>query len=148
MTEWVTTQDRAAAAEAEAQRQAMETTAKAMRLEQASILRSNGDAKGADAVMSEPLIAPPVVQRRAVPEVEGISYRKKWAAEVTDLPALIAHCAAHPQWVKVLAPNHKELNRLVQALRGNLELPGVVVSEDTVPVVSATKDETGDIWDR
>ena len=148
VTEWVTTQDRAAAAEAEAQRQAMETTAKAMRLEQASILRSNGDAKGADAVMSEPLIAPPVVQRRAVPEVEGISYRKKWAAEVTDLPALIAHCAAHPQWVKVLAPNHKELNRLVQALRGNLELPGVVVSEDTVPVVSATKDETGDIWDR
>jgi len=147
VTEWVTTQDNAAAANAEAQRQAMEATAKASRLEQAERLRSNGDAKGADALMNEPLVLPPVVQRQAVPEVEGISYRKKWGGKVTDLPALIAYCAEHPQWVKVLAPNHKEINRLAQALRGNLDLPGVVVTEDTVPAVSATKDETGDIWD-
>ena len=73
VTEWVTTQDNAAAANAEAQRQAMEATAKASRLEQAERLRSNGDAKGADALMNEPLVLPPVVQRQAVPEVEGIA---------------------------------------------------------------------------
>jgi hypothetical protein len=146
---WVDAEKHRVELEATRQEVSAEATATAIRQAQADELRSNGSAKEADALLGEPLgPLPPVVRRQTVPVLDGVSFPSKWAAVVTDLPALIAYCAANPQWAKVLQPNQKELGKLVRALRGNMEFPGVEVTEDTTMSVSVTKDGTGDIWDQ
>lgn len=147
--EWVNGEKEKVEFEATQREAAAVETATAVRQAQADELRASGDAKGADALLAQPLgPLPPVVRRQTVPVLDGVSFPSKWGAVVTDLPALIAYCAANPQWAKVLQPNQKELGKLVRALHGNMEFPGVTVTEDTTMSVSVTKDGTGDIWDQ
>lgn len=132
------TEERAARATRE--RQARET-AEAVRESQVEVLRASGDVAQADALSCEPLTLPPVVLRDSVPEVDGLQYRTRWTATVTDMNALIQQCAAEPKWQRVLSVNKSELKKLATALRDNLDLAGVTVkSTKDVAVVATRKD--------
>ena len=84
--------------------------------------------------------------RPNIPAVEGVSFSSKWEAVVTDFPKLVDYCSANPQWNKLLQSNQTEITKLVRALRGNMEFPGIEVTEGTRMSVSASKD--GTVWDQ
>lgn len=117
--------------------------AEVARKSRADDLRASGDVRGADAVMAGPLIVPPVVRREVVPDINGISYRTRWAATVTDMGALVGACVANPEWLRLLKVNQTELDKLAKALRNNLDVPGVSVTERKEVAVTATE---GDEW--
>ena len=84
-----------------------------------------GDTTEADAIINE-APAPVVVQvEKATPKVAGISYRETWAAEVTDLAALVRHVAAHPEHANLLTANQTALNALARGLKAAMSIPGV-----------------------
>lgn len=106
------------------------------RTDRAEALRAEGDARGADAVMAGPLVVAPVPRRDDVPEIDGITYRPRWKAIVHDKAALVGACITNPEWLRLISVNQKELDKLARALRSNLDVPGVSVSEDEDLAVS------------
>ena len=145
--EWVAAETHREELEAKDREAAGLATAAAMRQAKAEELRSVGDAKGADALLGQPLgPLPPVVRRPNIPAVEGVSFSSKWGAVVTDFAKLVDYCSANPQWNKLLQSNQKEITKLVRALHGNMEFPGIEVTEGTRMSVSTSKD--GTVWDQ
>lgn len=80
-----------------------------------------------------PVAAPP--PRR----VAGVTFAKKYRAEVVDVGALIRAAGARPEWQQLLAPNMAALNKLVAALGPATAVPGVRVVEDAVVRGSGTR---------
>jgi hypothetical protein len=79
-----------------------------------------------------PVFVPPVTVERA-PEVEGVSFRDTYRAEVTDLAVLVQAVAAGQQPITLLRVNDVALNQMARALREAMSVPGVrVVKERTV----------------
>ncbi|HEX9641764.1 MAG TPA: hypothetical protein VGB13_10685 [Candidatus Krumholzibacteria bacterium] len=67
------------------------------------------------------------------PEVEGISMRVTWRADVVDLLALVKAVAAGEQALSMIEPNMKQLNGLARAMKEDLAVPGVkAVSEEGI----------------
>lgn len=95
---------------------------------------SDGDTATAEAILTEAAHAPaPTIH--VVPQVakvEGVSTRTTWSAEVTDLHALVKHIAAHPDMLGLLLPNGPALNKMAQAMRQSLSIPGVKPVANTV----------------
>lgn len=81
--------------------------------------------------------APPPVLPRATPKVSGISTRDMWAAEVTDLAALVKFVAAHPAYLALLTPNMTAINQQARSLKQAMQIPGVRVFN--TPTVSARR---------
>lgn len=73
-----------------------------------------------------PVAAPPPRK------VAGVSFAKKYRAEVVDAGALIRAAAARPEWQQLLSPNMPALNKLAAALGPAMAVPGVRVVEDAV----------------
>lgn len=84
-----------------------------------------GDAAGAEAILAQPVAVPVVHVTPNVATVAGVSSRTTWSAEVTDLLALVKYVAAHPEWLNLIEPNLPALNKLAQAQRRALAIPGV-----------------------
>lgn len=95
---------------------------------------SEGDTATAEAILTEAAHAPaPTIHvAPAVAKVEGVSTRTTWSAEVTDLHALVKHIAAHPDMLGLLLPNGPALNKMAQAMRQSLSIPGVRAVANTV----------------
>jgi hypothetical protein len=67
------------------------------------------------------------------PEVEGISMRVTWRADVVDLLALVKAVAAGEQALSMIEPNMKQLNGLARTMKEDLAVPGVkAVSEEGI----------------
>lgn len=109
-----------AAAAAEQQKQA---DAAAQEYEEA------GEPELADAVRQEAavtsvptVVAPPMATK-------GVSVRPVWKAEVVDFMALVKAVAEGKAPPKLLLPNEKVLGELARSLQGDLDVPGVKVTE-------------------
>jgi len=98
----------------------------AIELEDAA--KASGDASlalEAQTLLEQPVVVPTVVAPPTTPKVAGITYRETWSGRVTDLPALIRHAAAHPQFMGLLQINQPALNQLARSMKAHLKVPGV-----------------------
>lgn len=94
-------------------------------LAEALAAEAAGETAEAEAIINE-APAPVVVQvAKATPTVAGISYRETWAAEVTDLAALVVFVADSPAHANLLLANGPALNGLARSLKGAMHIPGV-----------------------
>lgn len=97
-----------------------------------------GDPEQADAILNEP-VAPPVVHVSApIAQVQGVSSRTTWHAEVTNLLQLVQFVAEHPEFINYLQHNGSALNQTARAQQAAMNVPGVkAVSETTRAVRTA-----------
>ena len=100
------------------------------RLAQAVALEAEGMKEEAEAVISEPIIAPPVMAPQLTPKVQGMSVRETWSAEVTDLKALVSAVAAGRVPIQALSANQVFLNQQARAMKRDLNYPGVRAVSD------------------
>jgi len=68
------------------------------------------------------------------PKAEGVSYRSKYTARIVDEQALVKAVAAGKQPWGYITINTSALDKLMQATKGQAEVPGVVAVEDKVVV--------------
>lgn len=117
-------------AEEEARKQA-ETE----RLEQAEALEKAGETKVAEAILE----APVVVAKVTVPETkaEGISTRKKWKAEITDMATFVKACVKEEGQanISLLLADTKALDAMAKGLGVNMKIPGVRATEEIIVAV-------------
>lgn len=123
------------------------------RLARAAAMEIEGREYGDDALVDEahalietppvPVTAAPVA--KAVPKVQGISYRVTYSARVTDVRALVKFIAANPQYVNLIVPNMTAINAQARSLKSALQIPGVQVLEHKdVAARAATPAAIGD----
>lgn len=116
----------------EAERQAR-IEAERLALEAREVEIEEAEAQGASVQEVATIIERPVVHftpppvRAAVPVVQGVSMRETWAAEVTDVAALVRYAAANPQYVSLLTPNMTAINQMARAMKSTMDFPGVRV---------------------
>lgn len=106
------------------------------RLETAAAMEIEGHDYGdaalvaeAHALLEEPVLAMAAPVAKSTPTVAGLSYRTTYAAQVTDLLALVRHVAQHPELINLLSANGPALNAQARSLKAALRLPGVRVIE-------------------
>ena len=85
----------------------------------------DGNQQEMEAILAEPVSVPTVTVAPALAQVEGVSVRTTWSAEVLDFLALAVYVAAHPEWISLLEPNGPNLNRLAVSQRDAMSIPGV-----------------------
>jgi hypothetical protein len=96
------------------------------RLAEAAALEAEGHTAEADALIEEPIEAPPAPAARPAPKAEGVSFRTTWSAEITDPEALAAFVVANwGQYEQLIQFNTAELNAMARAQKDGLQLPGV-----------------------
>lgn len=89
------------------------------------------EAAQAEAELAE--IAPPPAVLAEAPKAAGISARKNWKADVTDLAALVKAAAAAPSLLVYLQANTVTINQVAKALKAECRIPGVrVYAEDII----------------
>lgn len=64
--------------------------------------------------------------------VKGISKRKKYVATVTDINRLLSAIVAGTVPASVVKPDESALTKMANALAGQLNYPGVTITEETV----------------
>lgn len=92
----------------------------------------SGDKATAEAILQEPVTIPAVRVVPSVAQVQGVSTRTSWSAEVHDLHALVRYVAAHPEWIHLLEPAMPNLNRLATSQHEAMTIPGVRAISQTV----------------
>jgi hypothetical protein len=103
------------------------------RLAEAVELEKSGHESEAEALLSEPIEAPPVILPNATPKVSGISMRENWKCEVVDFKALVMAAAKGDVPLNVLQPNLVLLGQMARSLKSEMNYPGVRVwAEKTV----------------
>ena len=128
--------EEAAARQREAQAQAKAAAdaaaagdAQAAALATAAAQRAQAEAQTA-AMTSQMVVASPVATGKT--KAAGISTTKKLDFEVTDLVALVAHIAAHPELINLVVADSVKLRAYVKGVGMACNLPGVRVFEDRV----------------
>lgn len=66
------------------------------------------------------------------PDLEGISYREHWKAEVIDIRLLCGAVAAGKAEPDLVAPNMKRLNEIARAMKTAFDVPGCEAIKDKV----------------
>lgn len=93
-------------------------------LQDAILAEQCGNEEEAEAIMSAPVQAAPVVVPKTVPKVAGISTTKQWKFEITN-PALV------PNEYKII--DEQKIGAVVRALKDQCRIPGVkVYSVDSI----------------
>ena len=87
---------------------------------------------GLDGAAATVVAAPVVATVQDIPKVSGVSTRAQWVAEIDNFPAFLAHVAANPQFHNLVKVDEKALGQLAKALKQNLAIPGVKVSEKSI----------------
>lgn len=102
-------------------------------------LEAEGDSAAADAVLDAPIVVdvpeelpPPAIAAPMPAKVQGISTRKEWVAEVTDFIRLVAAVANGAAPLSLLKVDQTKLNQQVRALDGQVQYPGVQITERRV----------------
>jgi hypothetical protein len=96
------------------------------RRDAARLAEKAGDKKAAKEILNTPLAPVPVApSTMEIPKVQGVSFRKKWNAEITDIKALIAAVAVGDAPSSLLKIDEVKLRAFASATRGNMNVPGV-----------------------
>jgi hypothetical protein len=102
---------------------------------EADKLEAAGKVEKAEAKRDLADALPAVVMPPALAPVKGsITYRDKWRAKVTDLPALVRCIAARPEYLALISVNQSELDRLAGVFKKEFSLDGVVAECEKIPV--------------
>jgi hypothetical protein len=114
--------------QAEAQRQAEAVTlAAAAALETEAV--KTGDVamlQEASDILDQPIDAPVVSVARAVPKVQGVTYRDQWKAHPTvNVKQLAAAVAAGTVPTSFLVPDMTAINAFARATKGTQAVPGI-----------------------
>lgn len=122
---------RAAEATAALERQRLEDEAK---LQAALNAEARGDGQGAERILEAATPPAPIIVPAAVtpppPKAEGVSFRKTYRAEVTDLRALVEAVAKGQVPLAYVEANLSALNQAARALKEELAVPGVRVIDE------------------
>jgi hypothetical protein len=114
--------------QAEAQRRAeMLTLEAAAALETEAVKTGNADmlAEAVD-ILGQPIEAPVVSVAKAVPKVQGVTYRDAWKAHPTvDVKALAAAVASGAAPAAFLVPDMTAINAFARATKGTHPVPGI-----------------------
>lgn len=95
------------------------------RLEEAAMLDDIGETAEANAILEEPVFVPAVTVQPTAPKVAGITMRTTWAAQVTDLVALVKGVASGKVPIQALKADQTFLNQQARAMKSALSYPGV-----------------------
>lgn len=106
---------------AEERRRAEEEAAKLRRLAEAAA-QTDDTEKAVELTLAAEVTA---AVTTFVPRAAGVSSRKQWVAEVTDLAAFLSCVATHPQYHSLVSIEVGKLNALARAQDGRLEIDGV-----------------------
>ena len=122
----------AAAMQVEAARQAQAAEAEALRVAEAreADARRLDDAASAQATMAAITVAAPPVT--ATPKATGASDRKTLVAVVDDLAAAQRWVADHREYAHLLELRMGDLNRVGNATKGALVIPGIRWTEEVI----------------
>jgi hypothetical protein len=122
----------------EADRQAQALREQALRLAEeealarAQRLQEKGDAAGADAAL-ERCSPPPVVIAAAPLRTHGVKVQTRWYAEVQDLESFLRWVLDAPaERLGFVEPAMPKLNKLAQAFKDSMSVPGVKARERMV----------------
>ena len=109
---------REAEAKAEEERQALLAAAK----------DSNDEIKALALTEVAATIVPDAVDSPA--KVAGATFIKRWKGRVVDLPAFLRFVADHPEFADCVTVNQAQINRLIAASKGKVQLNGVEAYEE------------------
>jgi hypothetical protein len=85
----------------------------------------------AEAILAQPIDAPPVVVKASQPKVQGITYRDNWTVHPdVNVRVLAAAVAKGDAPVTFLVPNMTALRQWAKATQGSQSMPGVQVIND------------------
>ncbi len=88
------------------------------RLQEALAAEQSGNTEEAEAIISEPVIAPPVVVPKSVPKVAGIAMTKTWKFRITDANKI-------PR--QYLMVDEQKIGQIVRAMKEQTHIPGIEV---------------------
>lgn len=120
--------------------------AEAVTLAAAAALEAEATATGdvamlqeAHDILEQPMDTPVVVVKKAMPKVEGVTYRDNWkASDAVDVKTLAAAVAAGTVPTTFILPNMTALNQFARATKGTQVIPGVKVWNDRQIAARAT----------
>ena len=95
------------------------------KIAEAAEAEAAGDVELAEQIIMEPVAVAPVVVPKKTPDVQGVSYRETWKAEVVDALALVKFVADNPTWAHLITVNTRELNNLARSQKTAMKIPGV-----------------------
>lgn len=90
-------------------------------LQAALAAEAEGQNEEAEAIISAPVQAAPIVVPKTVPKVPGVNMRKEWKFRIIN-PALIPR--------EYLIPDEKKIGQIVRALKEQTKIPGIEVYSD------------------
>lgn len=94
------------------------------KLELAEEAEKGGDQQRAETILDTKIEVPPM-NSAPVAKAQGISYTVRWAAQITDLRALVEAVAAHKVPIETLVPNMIFLNQQARSFKDKLSIPGI-----------------------
>lgn len=109
-----------------------ESRARAEALRLAAEARRELEQEKADARKVETLVQKAQEIQTQAPDVEGISYREHWKAEVTDIRELCRAVADGTVDADLVLPNMKRLGEIARAMKGSFAVPGCTAVKDKV----------------
>lgn len=126
--------DRLAAAAAVTGKAALEEE----RLYIADQLEQSGRGQEAEAVLSQPIVAPPpTASWSPVPPSRGTSFKETWKMRVVSLPDLVKAVADGKAPENLILANESALNGIAKALKASAKIPGVEFYKETGTSVRA-----------
>ena len=78
-------------------------------------------------------IVAPVVESKA--KAQGASFKTTWTVRITDLRAAVLFCIDNPMFQNHVTLDTKALDRVAQAAKGNLPIPGIEVNKSLTPIL-------------
>lgn len=110
------------------------------RMQEALDLDADGDRKGAEEVLSQPIETPVVAApHSAAPKISGVAPTKRWTFDLDkiDMDAVLCHIVgvpvgtklAHPELRRILTIDSSVVRPLVTAMRENFSIPGIQAYE-------------------
>jgi uncharacterized protein YhaN len=93
------------------------------KLAEALAAEAAGEKEEAEAIMEEPVYIPPVVVKKEVPRVQGLSFRTVWKFHIKDVTAI-------PR--QYMTPDMVKIGGVVRAMKGQTNIPGLEVYEERV----------------
>jgi hypothetical protein len=103
-------------------------------------LEKSGRGQEAEAVLSQPIVAPPpTASWSPVPASRGTSFKESWKMRVVNLPALVKAVAEGKAPENLILANETALNGLAKALKASAQVPGVEFYKETGTSVRASK---------
>lgn len=131
MADWNAAQERIRQEEQKAAEAAALKRAEDEALEMAALAEKSGDKALAETILAQPVTPMPVMVPKLAPKT-ATRFQVRWYAEVISLKDLCKEIAEGRQPVELVEANMVALNKLAGALKGSLNIPGVVAKTKTV----------------